>query len=151
MTRYLLDTNIVSDLQTDTEAGAKILNKLKHLDRGDEVAVSIIVLYELTYGLHNLVDKRQKGAVQQGIDFIKEYLTIVPLDLKEVDIFAQLKIRYKQATGITKNAIKRHNLDLLIASTAIAIDAVLVSDDALFGKLAKIEPRLKYENWLRLI
>jgi predicted nucleic acid-binding protein len=86
VTRYLLDTNIVSDLQTDTEAGEKILNKLKHLDRGDEVAVSIIVLYELTYGLHNLVDKGQKEAVQQGIDFIKEYLTLVPLDLREVDL-----------------------------------------------------------------
>ena len=149
MARYLLDTNIVSDLQTDTEAGAKILNRLKHLNRDDEVCVSIVVLYELTYGLHNLVDETQKEAVQQGIAFIKEYLTIVPLDLKEVDIFAQLKIRYKQATGITKNAIKRHNLDLLIASTALAINAVIVSDDALFGKLTKIEPTLKYENWLR--
>jgi len=149
MARYLLDTNIVSDLQTDTEAGAKILNRLKHLNRDDEVCVSIVVLYELTYGLHNLVDETQKEAVQQGIAFIKEYLTIVPLDLKEVDIFAQLKIRYKQATGITKNAIKRHNLDLLIASTALAMNAVIVSDDALFGKLTKIEPMLKYENWLR--
>ena len=69
--------------------------------------------------------------------------------MKEIDIFANLKTKYKKATGINKNAIKRHNLDLLIASTAIAMDAIIVSDDGIFEKLMEIEPLLKYENWLR--
>jgi predicted nucleic acid-binding protein len=149
MKRYILDTNIVSDLQTETEIGLRIVEKLKNLDAEDEVSVSIIVLYELVYGLNNLSDEKQKNVVEEGIEFIKEYLSIIPLDLKEVDIFAKLKTKYKQSTGINKNAIKRHNLDLLIASTAIALDAIIVSDDAIFKKLAKIEPLLKYENWLR--
>lgn len=149
MKRYILDTNIVSDLQTDSTAGLKILEKLKSLNVDDEVLVSIVVLYELVYGLNNIVDKEQIGAVEEGIEFIKEYLTIVPLDMKEVDIFAKLKTKYRQATGINKNAIKRHNLDLLIASTAIAMDAIMVSDDKIFEKLMEIEPLLKYENWLR--
>lgn len=148
MRRYILDTNIVSDLQTETKLGSKILEKLKNLDTDDEVSVSIIVLYELVYGLNNISDEEQKKAVEQGIEFIKEYLTIIPLDMKEVDIFAKLKTKYKQATGINKNAIKRHNLDLLIASTAIAMDAIIVSDDGIFEKLVEIEPMLKYENWL---
>jgi predicted nucleic acid-binding protein len=149
MKRYLLDTNIVSDLQTDTEVGSKILEKLKNLDADDEVLVSIIVLYELVYGLNNISDEKQKEAVEQGISFIKKYLSIIPLDMKEIDIFANLKTKYKKATGINKNAIKRHNLDLLIASTAIAMDAIIVSDDGIFEKLMEIEPLLKYENWLR--
>jgi predicted nucleic acid-binding protein len=149
MKRYLLDTNIVSDLQTDTEVGSKILEKLKNLDADDEVLVSIIVLYELVYGLNNISDEKQKEAVEQGISFIKKYLSIIPLDMKEIDIFANLKTKYKKATGINKNAIKRHNLDLLIASTAIAMDAIIVSDDGIFEKLMDIEPLLKYENWLR--
>lgn len=148
MKRYILDTNIVSDLQTETEVGSKILDKLKSLNADDEVSVSVIVLYELVYGLNNVSDKEQKKAVEQGIEFIKEYLTIIPLDMKEVDVFAKLKTKYKQATGINKNAIKRHNLDLLIASTAIAMDAVIVSDDGIFKKLMEIEPMLKHENWL---
>ena len=149
MKRYILDTNIVSDLQTDTEVGSKILEKLKNLDADDEVLVSIIVLYELVYGLNNISDEKQKEAVEQGISFIKKYLSIIPLDMKEIDIFANLKTKYKKATGINKNAIKRHNLDLLIASTAIAMDAIIVSDDGIFEKLMEIEPSLKYENWLR--
>jgi len=149
MKRYILDTNIVSDLQTDTEVGSKILEKLKNLDADDEVLVSIIVLYELVYGLNNISDEKQKEAVEQGISFIKKYLSIIPLDMKEIDIFANLKTKYKKATGINKNAIKRHNLDLLIASTAIAMDAIIVSDDGIFEKLMEIEPLLKCENWLR--
>ena len=149
MTRYLLDTNIVSDLQTDTTAGSKILKKLQNLNAEDEVSVSIIVLYELVYGMSNLSDPQQKKSVLQGIEFIKEYLSVIPLDMKEVDIFARLKTQFKQATGITKNAIRRHNLALLIASTALAVDAVIVSDDAIFEKLTDIEPSLRCENWLR--
>ena len=64
MKRYILDTNIVSDLQTDTEVGSKILEKLKNLDADDEVLVSIIVLYELVYGLNNISDEKQKEAVE---------------------------------------------------------------------------------------
>jgi len=148
MSRYILDTNIVSKLQTDSQESIKIVEKLKNLNSDDEVSVSIIVLYELVYGLNNIKDKKQQDLVQEGIDFIKKYLSIIPLDMKEVDIFALLKTKYKQATGISKNAIKRHNLDLLIASSAIALDAIIVSNDAIFKKLSEIEPLLKYEDWL---
>lgn len=148
MSKYILDTNIISNLQTNTENGLKVLGKLKRLSSDDEVYVSVIVLYELVYGLNNITEADEKKAVEKGIGFIKEYLSIVPLDMKEVDIFARLKTKYKESTGIHKNAIKRHNLDLLIASTAIALDAVLVSNDKIFENLAKIDPVLKYENWL---
>ncbi len=148
MSQYILDTNIVSNLQVDSENGSKILEKLKSLNAEDEVSVSIIVLYELVYGLNNINDTMQQKAVKEGIEFIKEYLSIIPLDMKEVEIFASLKTKYKQSTGINKNAIKRHNLDLLIASTAIALDAIIVSNDMIFQKLSEIEPMLKYENWL---
>lgn len=148
MGRYILDTNIISTLQSDTEYGLKVLEKLKQLNSIDEVYVSIVVLYELVYGLNYITDPSEKIAVEKGIGFIKEYLSIVPLDMKEVDIFARLKTKYKESTGIHKNAIKRHNLDLLIASTAIALDAVIVSNDKIFEKLSVMEPVLKYENWL---
>lgn len=148
MKRYILDTNIVSNLQTDSENGLKILEKLKSLYADDEVSVSIIVLYELVYGLNNIVDEDEQKAVKEGIDFIKEYLSIIPLDMKEVEIFASLKTKYKASTGINKNAIKRHNLDLLIASTAIALDAIIVSNDAIFKKLSEIESLLRCEDWV---
>ena len=147
MARYILDTNIVSQLQQRNTTSLKIVEKLQNLDMEDEVSVSVIVLYELVYGLENISDSEQKESVEEGITFIKEYLSVIPLDLKEVEIFAKLKRAYRLSTGIHKNAIKRHNLDFLIASTAIAIDAILVSSDAIFQTLSEIEPQLKYENW----
>ena len=101
MARYILDTNIVSHLQQDNTIGLKVLEKLKNLDAKDEVSVSIIVLYELVYGLENISDNEQREAVKEGIEFIKEYLSIIPLDMKEVDIFAKLKTKYKASTGIS--------------------------------------------------
>lgn len=148
MTRYILDTNIVSILQQDSVDSLKIVEKLKSLNPDDEVLVSIIVLYELVYGLENISDTQQRKSVEEGIAFIKKYLSIIPLDMKEVTIFAKLKTAYRRSTGIHKNAIKKHNLDLLIASTAIALDAILVSSDAIFKTLSEIEPKLEYENWL---
>ncbi len=103
MSRYILDTNIISNLQANTENGLKVLGKLKQLNSDDEVYVSVIVLYELVYGLNNITDEGEKTAVEKAIGFIKEYLSIIPLDMKEVDIFARLKTKYKESTGIHNN------------------------------------------------
>jgi len=59
-----------------------------------------------------------------------------------------LKIAYKNHTGISKKDAKKNDIDLLIASTAIALDATLVSNDRIFKTLSEIDSRLKYENWL---
>ncbi len=49
---------------------------------------------------------------------------------------------------VLQKKAKKNNLDLLIASTSIAENATLVSNDKIFKKLAKLELGLKYENWL---
>lgn len=145
MSRYILDTNIISYLQTDSSQSLKIKKRLQNLQESDEVAVSIIVLYELVYGLNSILSISEQNATREGINFIQDYLSIIPLDMKEVEIFSKLKRDYKNHTGINKNAIKRHNLDLLIASTAIALDAILISNDKIFETLSAIEPNLKFQ------
>ncbi len=148
MKRYLLDTNIVSILQSKSTDATKILTKLQSLDSSDEIAISIIVLYELVYGIEDIADKNEQLKAKRGLEFVREYLSIIPLDTKEVEIFSSLKVKFKAHTGISQNAIKRHNLDLLIASTAIAIDATLVSHDKIYYTLSEIEPLLKHEDWI---
>ena len=49
-------------------------------------------------------------------------------------IFADLKVLYKKKTGINKKAMKKNDLDILIASTAMAESATLISDDGIFEK-----------------
>ncbi len=147
---YLLDTNIISYL-TDPNSPhkEKIKNRLLSLSQDDIVSVSIITLYELSYGLNtfNGLDENKK-LFETGIEFIKEYLDIYPLDVKEIDIFGTLKAEYKQATGITKTAIKKNDLDFLIVATAINHNAILVSNDTIFDKLIELNSSIKHENWV---
>ena len=146
---YLLDTNIISYL-TDPNSPHKdkIKERLLSLSEDDTVSVSIITLYELAYGLSTISDSENKVIFETGIEFIKEYLDIYPLDINEVEIFGMLKAQYKKSTGIAKTAIKKNDLDFLIAATAINHNAILVSNDAIFNKLIELEPSIQYENWI---
>ena len=45
--------------------------------------------------------------------------------------------------------MKKNDLDILLASTAMAMDAILISDDAIFDKLSEIETHFYCENWLK--
>jgi len=147
MANYIFDTNIVSILGRDDYTGNKLLDKISNLSNSDEIYISILTLYELTYGLKNCKNSYQKNEIEQNINFVKKYFKIIPLDLKETEIFAKLKVLYKNITGITKKDAKKNDLDFLIASSAIAQDAILVSNDKLFKVLAD-NTNLKYENWI---
>jgi predicted nucleic acid-binding protein len=150
MKKYILDTNIASLLGSEeTKENQKIYEKFYQLDDEDVVMVSIVTLYEATYGLKNSEDKIQQEEIRKNIVFIQKYFEIVPLDLREMELFADLKVLYKKKTGINRKAMKKNDLDILIASTAMAENATLISDDAIFQKLSDIEPRFKWENWLK--
>lgn len=135
---YLLDTNIISYL-TDSKSPHRqsVKDRLFSLSEEDRVAVSIVTLYELAYGLATFEktkkddSDRDKKLFESGIEFIKEYLEIFPLSVKEIDIFGKIKAQYKQKTGINTKALKKNDLDFLIASTAISQGAVLVSNDGI--------------------
>ena len=148
MTKYLLDTNITSTIGKDSHDGYRLLGKLSNLNDDDTVSVSILTLYESNYGLKNTNNETQKLEIAQNINFLQRNFDIIPLDLKEMEIYADLKVAYKKLTGITRKEAKKNDLDLLIASTSIAEDATLVSNDKIFQTISKIDNRLKYENWL---
>ena len=126
----------------------KIKEKLLSLSEYDTVSVSIITLYELSYGLSTISHSENKVIFETGIEFIKEYLDIYPLDINEVEIFGMLKAQYKKSTGVAKTALKQNDLDFLIAATAINHNAILVSNDAIFSKIIELEPSIQYENWI---
>ena len=149
MRKYILDTNIASLLGSEeTQENRKIYERFYQLNDEDMVMVSIVTLYEATYGLKHSEDKEQQEEISQNIAYIQKYFEIVPLDLREMELFANLKVLYKKNTGINKKAMKKNDLDILIASTAMAENATLISDDTIFEKLSKIEPKFKWENWL---
>ena len=72
---------------------------------------------------------------------------IFPLSKKGAKIFGSFKISIKESKMLNKENIKKHNIDLMIAATAIVENYVLVSADTIFPDISNIDSRLKLENW----
>ena len=152
---YLLDTNIISYL-TDSKSPYRksVKDKLFSLSENDRVSVSIVTLYELAYGLATFEktkkdnNDRDEKLFKRGIEFIKEYLETFPLSVEEIDIFGKIKAKYKENTGINTKALKKNDLDFLIASTAISQGAILVSNDGIFRDIVEYGFGLELEEWV---
>lgn len=73
--------------------------------------------------------------------------SIFELSLDAAQIFGRLKKALVDSRGLKDKARKSHNVDIIIAATAVAESCVLVSADSLFRDLQALEPSLQIENW----
>ena len=147
MKKYLLDSDILTYLeQRDSSLHARVLQRLSQLDDSDEVMVSIVSFYEMHYGV-SWAAEDERIALLQAIDSIVSKFPVVGLSRQGARIFGDLKATYRRTVGITPNALKRNDIDLLIASTAIELGAILVSNDRLFQEIGGIHPDFRLENW----
>lgn len=135
-TRYVLDTNILSDLLKNPQG--KAAQRISSLSAGDRdlLSTSLIVAAELRYE----VAKSGSSILAQRVDQLLEAIEVLPLgpqaDAHYGRIRAQLE---KSGTPVGGN-------DLLIAAHVLAIDAVPVTENVREFKRAK---GLRVENWLR--
>ena len=152
MNKYILDTDIVSYLWDEKSVHHnQIVEHLSSLDDDDVVGISAISIYELTYGMDSFKNEKLKAIFKNALESLKNDrdANIVPLDANGATFFSQLKLEYKNATGITAKDAKKNDLDLVIASIAMGQEAILISNDGIFKRLAELEPKIKYENWLK--
>jgi len=150
MTTYILDTDIISYLwDRNSPYHQKIVNKLNSLDDNDIVGLSIVSIYELTYGMNSFKDEDLKSTFQNALTLIKEDndIFIYSLDVASADFFSEIKELYKSRTGINNKSAKKNDLDFMIASISMSQKATLVSNDKLFETLSNYI-NLKYENWV---
>jgi len=131
--RYLLDTNIVSDLIRNPQGRIAT-----HIARVGERAVctSIIVAAELRYGAAKKASARLTEQVDKVLGALDVLLFEQPADLIYGAIRAQL-----DAAGLVIGGN-----DLLIASQALSLGCTIVTDNEReFVRVAD----LPLENWLR--
>ena len=132
MTRYMLDTNIISDLiRSPHGKAAKRIAKAGE----DNICTSIIVAAELRYGCAKSGSKRLLRAVEDLLGEIDVLPFDVPADTEYGGIRSELEAAGKP---IGSN-------DLLIATHARTIAATLVT--ANLNEFKRIRG-LKVENWL---
>ena len=130
--KYFLDTNVIADA-----IRGKKPNIASHFAKipPKDIYVSAIVVAELEYGAAHSPDYRKNKALYE--DFISDF-AVIPFEKEYAGIYGEIR-QYLTARGqvIGSN-------DMLIAATAMANDAVLVTHNT--GEFERI-PNIQLEDW----
>ena len=133
MTRFLLDTNILSDLVRNPQGS--IAARIAEV--GDAaICTSIIVAAELRFGAAKKGSERLTNQLERILSVIDIQSFEAPADVAYGRLRAQL-----EAAGVPIGGN-----DMLIAAQALATDCAVVTDNEReFARIAG----LRVENWLR--
>lgn len=131
--RYLLDTNIVSNLIRNPQG--RVAQRIREVGEA-QVCTSIIVAAELRYG----ATKKGSPRLTAQLEAVLGALDVLPFEAPADIAYGLLRARLEQAgQPIGGN-------DLLIAAQAVALGHAIVTDNA--WEFARIDD-LPRENWLR--
>ena len=131
--RYLLDTNIVSDLVRNPQGKAA-----QHVRKVGEtrVCTSIIVASELRYG----AAKKGSSRLTVQLQTVLGALEVMPFEAPADAVYGSLRARLEQSgRAIGAN-------DMLIAAHALTLGYTVVTDNE--NEFVRVE-NLRVENWLR--
>ncbi len=130
--RFLLDTNILSDLVRDPQG--RVAQRIAAVGE-DAVCTSIVAAAELRFG----AAKRGLGSLTRQVEAILAVLPVLPLEPPADDFYARIRCTLEQAgQPIGPN-------DLLIAAHALAQDCTMVTANV--GEFIRV-PGLNVVNWL---
>ena len=131
--RFLLDTNIVSDLIRNPQG--RIAKRIGSVGE-ENICTSIIVAAELCYRAAKKASPKLTAQVEVVLDAIET----LPVDAPADEIYGSIRVQLESAgTAIGGN-------DLIIASQAMTLDLTLVTDNE--REFSRIDS-LRIENWLR--
>jgi tRNA(fMet)-specific endonuclease VapC len=131
--RYLLDTNIVSDLVRHPQG--RVAEHVRNVGEA-QVCTSIIVAAELHYG----ATKKGSPRLMAQLETVLGALDVLPFDAPADAAYGLIRTRLEQAgTPIAGN-------DLLIAAQALALGCTIVTDNE--AEFSRVDG-LPCENWLR--
>ncbi len=131
--RYLLDTNIISDLLR--HPNGKIAQNVKRVGE-EKICTSIIVAAELRFG----VMKKGSAQLTDALEAILSAMAVVPFESPADKIYGAIRTRHEKSGQLIGAN------DLLIAAHAIALGYTLVSDNE--REFSRIKD-LEQENWIR--
>lgn len=133
MTRFLLDTNVLSETIRDPHG--KVARRVIRLGDG-AVCTSIMVAAELRYGAARKAAPRLVEQIEKALGKIQ----VLPLQQPVDRIYAEIRAELESA-GVIIGAN-----DMLIASHARMLGYILVTDNE--REFSRV-PNLQIENWLR--
>jgi len=132
MPRYLLDTNVVSDLVNDPHG--RVAGAIERIGES-AICTSIIVAAELHFG----AAKRKSRRLLTQIETALAHLDVQPFAVPADRIYGELRADLeRKGRPIGPN-------DLLIAAHALALGCTLVTDNE--REFSRVKA-LRVENWL---
>jgi tRNA(fMet)-specific endonuclease VapC len=132
VTRFLLDTNIVSNLVRDP--GGRVAARIASVG-GQNVCTSIVVAAELRYG----AAKRDSRRLSRQLDIVLGGLEVLPVEAPADLTYAQIRV------GLERRGLPIGPNDMLIAAQCLAMGCTLVTANE--REFARV-PDLLVENWL---
>ena len=131
--RYLLDTNVLSDLIRNPQG--RVMRQIRRVGEA-QVCTSIIVAAELRYG----AAKKASPRLTAQLEAVLETIDVLPFEAPADATYGLLRARLERAgRPIGGN-------DLLIAAQVLALGYTIVTDNE--REFARIKD-LHRENWLR--
>jgi tRNA(fMet)-specific endonuclease VapC len=134
MPRYLLDTNIASCIIRGT---SPVVDRRLVKVAMSQLAISAVTEGELRFGAARLPHAARLHAMIEEF-FLR--VAVLPWDSDAAQEYGQLR------ATLERDGQPMGNLDLLIAAHALALGAVLVTNDHAFTRIKK----LKIEDWTKL-
>lgn len=131
--RYLLDTNILSDIVRNPDG--RITEAIRRVS-ATEICTSIIVAAELRYG----AAKRASTRLATQLEVILAAIEIMPFETPMDAAYGALRTELERRGTL----IGPH--DMLIAAQCLTLDLTLVTDNE--REFARVDC-LNIENWLR--
>jgi tRNA(fMet)-specific endonuclease VapC len=131
--RFLLDTNILSDLVRNPRG--RIFDRIQGVGE-QNICTSIVVAAELRYG----AAKKDSSRLSVQLEAVLDAVDVLALEQPVDAVYGELRARLERAgQSIGGN-------DLLIAAQALALGHAVVTDNVReFSRVVD----LRIENWLR--
>jgi tRNA(fMet)-specific endonuclease VapC len=133
LTRYLLDTNILSDLVRNPQG--VVADRISRVGEG-AICTSIIVAAELRFG----AAKRGSERLARQLDLILAAIDVLPFDAPADAAYGRIRAEL-EAAGLPIGGN-----DMLIAAHAISAAHIVVTDNE--REFCRVGG-LQVENWLR--
>ncbi len=130
---YLLDTNTLSYIAKGKSQAARA--QLASLNAGDVACISSITEAEVRYGLTR---RPQAHRLHAAVEALLFKLQILPWGSDEAAAYGKLRARLEAAGSVLSE------LDLQIVAHAIAIGAVLVTNDKALRRIKELHGTV---NW----
>ena len=130
---YMLDTNMVSYIAKGHSKAAR--TRMLNLEQDEAVCLSVITEAEILCGL---AKRPQATALRERMEWFLSAVKVLPWGRDEARVYGAVRARLESSGKALGN------MDIQIASHAIAVSAVLVTNDNAFEYVGDLQPT---QNW----